>query len=126
MKKPRSYAVFEDGHEEDLLYLETSKSGHDIFATKSGIYRFHPTTDVIDGSKFRRLVPYFERLEADGTSHQINEIERVVIDERIPFEYRIDGLEGYTCGEILAPPNATDQDIRKLIMDDLKIQYRKE
>lgn len=35
MKQPRSYAVFADEHEEDLLYLETDKVGHTIFATKS-------------------------------------------------------------------------------------------
>lgn len=62
MKKPRSYAVFADEHEEDLLYLETDKVGHTIFATKSGIYRFHNETDTIDGSVFRRLVSYFEKL----------------------------------------------------------------
>lgn len=56
---------------------------------------------------------------------RIDEIKYVVVDERVPYEYKIDGLDGCVCGEILVPPNATDQYIRKLIMDDLKILYRK-
>lgn len=123
-KKPRSYAVFADEHEEDLLYLETDKVGHTIFATKSGIYRFHNETDTIDGSMFRRLVSYFEKL-GPTESNRTDEIKYVVVDERVPYEYKIDGLDGCVCGEILVPPNATDQYIRKLIMDDLKILYRK-
>lgn len=117
-------AVFADEHEEDLLYLETDKVGHTIFATKSGIYRFHNETDTIDGSVFRRLVSYFEKL-GPTESNRIDEIKYVVVDERVPYEYKIDGLDGCVCGEILVPPNATDQYIRKLIMDDLKILYRK-
>lgn len=124
MKKPRSYAVFADEHEEDLLYLETDKVGHTVFATKSGIYRFHNETDTIDGSVFRRLVSYFEKL-GPTESNRTDEIKYVVVDERVPYEYKIDGLDGCVCGEILVPPNATDQYIRKLIMDDLKILYRK-
>ena len=58
MKCPRSYAVFADEHEEDLLYLETDKAGHTIFAARSGIYRFHREVDAIDGSKFKRLASY--------------------------------------------------------------------
>lgn len=103
MEKPRSYAVFADEHEEDLLYLETDKVGHTIFATKSGIYRFHNETDTIDGSMFRRLVSYFEKL-GPTESNRTDEIKYVVIDERVPYEYKIDGLDGCVCGEILVPP----------------------
>lgn len=102
MKQPRSYAIFADEHEEDLLYLETDKVGHTIFATKSGIYRFHNETDTIDGSMFRRLVSYFEKL-GPTESNRTDEIKYVVVDERVPYEYKIDGLDGCVCGEILVP-----------------------
>ena len=125
MKKPRSYAVFEDGHEEDLLYFETSKSGHHIFATKSGIYRYYPEEYSVHNTSFVTRLSCFGRL-GPALTNRTDEIKYVAIDERIPYEYRIEGLEGYTCGEILVPPDATDQEIRKLIMNDLKIQYRKE
>lgn len=78
----------------------------------------------LEGSVFRRLVSYFEKL-GPTESNRTDEIKYVVVDERVPYEYKIDGLDGCVCGEILVPPNATDQYIRKLIMDDLKILYRK-
>lgn len=125
MKRPRNYAVYEDGHEEDLLYFEANKSGGSIFATESGIYRIWPDENRVTGVKFGKYPSHFDRL-GPVSSDRTDEIKYVTIDERIPYEYRICGDGACVCGSVLVPPDATDQDIRKLIMEDLDIQYRKE
>lgn len=125
MEQPRSYAVFEDGHEEDLLYLEINKSGGSIFATKSGIYRFCPIKDIIDGTKFKRLTSYFERLGADSTD-RTDEIKYVTVDERILYKYELNASGRHISGSVLAPPNATDSDVCKLIVEKMGIVFHKE
>lgn len=125
MKKPRSYAVFKDGHEEDLLYLEKGESGVYIFATKSGIYRYWPDEDMIDGTCFKHFCSHFDRV-GPKSSDPTDEIKYVAVDERVPYEYKIDGGGVYIRGKILVPPKYSDEKIRKLIMEDLDIQYRKE
>lgn len=125
MKKPRSYAVFEDGHEEDLLYYETSKSGNHIFATKSGVYRYWPEEHDLGDMCFTIRSPYFDRLGPTLTD-RTSEIKYVVIDERIPYKYEVCGSGAFICGSVLVPPKATDQEIHKLIVEDLEIRYEKE
>lgn len=122
MKKARNYAVFKDGHEEDLLYLERDSSGNAIFATKSGIYTFE---NHIDGASFISYYPCFYRL-GPTSFNPANEIDSVMFDDRSLYEYKIEGNGVYICGKILAPVNSDDKTIRKLIMEDLNIKYRKE
>ena len=44
-------------------------------------------------------------------------------DERIPFKYSIKGNGTVLTGKILAKPDVKDDEIRKMIMDDLEIDY---
>lgn len=124
-KKPRSILTFEDGHDEDLLYFERIKSGESIFATESGIYRFCPDRDIISETCIKRIPSHFERVRYDSFEYT-NNIKRVVIDERISYTYIFDKTGRRICGSVLAPINATDKDVCKLIVEDLEIKYQKE
>ena len=125
MKKPRSYAVFKDEHEEDLLYLEKGESGVYIFATKSGIYRYWPEKDCLSETCFKHYCSNFDRI-GPKSFYPTDEIKYVAVDERVLYEYQIESDGVYIRGKILVPPDYNDEKIRKLIMEDLNVKYRKE
>lgn len=123
MKKPRSYAVFIDGHDEDILYREIEHNGTYLFATKSGIYKFCSERICWDRNGFSVCAPpHFERVTSNE-SFPIVYIKSVHIDERKVYQYRIENLHTVIQGNILVPPKATDADIRKLIIENLKVEY---
>lgn len=122
MKKPRSYAVFFDGHEEDILYREFGTDGTYLFATKSGVYKFYPERKQWGSFGIDVLPSHFDRI-APTEVHRIDYIQSICIDERKVYQYRIKNSCTVIHGNILVPPKATDAEIRKLILEDLKVEY---
>ena len=124
MEKPRSYAVFEDEHEEDLLYFETNKSGHHIFATKSGIYRYWPEEYRVNDTSFITRPSYFDRL-GPALTDRTDEIKCVVIDKRVTYVYVLGGPDFNVHGEVVASEDADEEEIRQAIMKSLIVRYEK-
>lgn len=122
MKKPRSYAIFTDGHEEDILYREFGADGTCLFVTKSGTYKFYSERRQLNLSGIVVMSPCFERI-GPTEARIIDYIKSVCIDERKVYQYRIQNSCTVIHGNILVPPKATDAEIRKLIMEDLKVKY---
>lgn len=137
MNKPRSFAAFTDGHEEDIFYFEIKGPNTVLFATESGIYLYQKR-NMPDGLNGLHQSNYFFKILTDiennvpisisHTFHATNNIKSIVIDERIPYEYKLSSLDddGHCCGTIYALPDATEDDIHKAILKDLLIEYRKE
>lgn len=124
MNKPRSYATFKDGHEEDILYIEDRDDLGVLFATKSGIYRFCPDRDEIRGTSWVREPNHFERVHLDANK-PADDISFITIDRKVSYDYMISKDGVYIFGEILASPDACDEDIKDLIMDELSIEIQK-
>lgn len=120
MKKPRNYAIFTDGHEEDILYHELGTDGTYLFVTKSGTYKFYPERTQWDSFGIGIVPSHFERI-TPTESHHVDYIQSICIDERKVYRYWI--KHSCTVGNILVQPEATDAEIHKLILEDLKIEY---
>lgn len=121
----REYVTFKDGHEEDIVYLEDGNDLGVLFATKSGVYCFTPEKSNLRGTYVITTPNQFQRVHLDANI-RAEDIESVTIDRRISYEYEVDGGGVYIRGKILVPPDYNDEKIRKLIMEDLHIKYRKE
>lgn len=119
----RKYMTFKDGHEEDILYMEESENGV-LFSTSSGIYRFLPPREKIQGTYFIREPSKFVRVTTKGEAHEIN-IDSITIDERVAYEYSLQFNGGTMGGEILTSPNSDDKTICQLIIERLGVRYRK-
>lgn len=117
MKTPRSYVIFGNGIEEDILYFERAPHGDAIFATKSGIYRYREYDINTEDPKF---VVY--RISFDNRCNPVL-ITRIVFDDRVKYEYKYDPRESEF--EVFASKDATREEILKLIASDLKIDYKK-
>lgn len=122
--KPRSFVTFKDGHEEEIFYIEDNKNLGVLFATSSGIYCFKPATTVIRDSKIVRNPDQFQKIHLDANTYA-EEIDSITVDSRDVYEFEIYGYGSFICGEILMPPDATTQDVRKAITDTLDIRYEK-
>lgn len=112
----RSFAKFSDGHEEEIIFHKKYTNGV-MFATVSGVY---VARNRIDISKVVMSGPTVALTMAEEPG-----IEFVFIDERVTYEYIIHGDGAYIKGEILAKPDATRDDIRKAIAEDLTFSFEK-
>lgn len=129
MNKPRSYATFKDGHEEDIFYFKKYGENGIFFATESGVYRYNEAVVPIGvcglskSCKFFKLAP---SLRGDVLCFNVaSDIDTITIDDRIPYKFKIGANGTYIFGEVLASPDACDEDIKDLIVDELSIEIRK-
>lgn len=126
--KPYSYATFKDGHTEEIFYY---RRGGDavMFGTKSGIYVYHPYVSPAGVFGLRKEAEFYrigyEILGRKPAMFGESNIKSITIDERVPYEYEIESDGVYICGGVLDKPDADEDEIRKLIMDDLDIRYEK-
>lgn len=132
-EKPKSVAVFNDGHEEEITYLREFSNCVE-FATESGFYVFKGPELERDGI----INPIFYKLEAEDVHTfyrttvepkliPISSINAIRIDERISVKYKV--KIGNICREndILVPPRFSDLEIKNEILKDsgVDIQYEK-
>lgn len=111
METPRSYVIFADGTEEDILYFERNAFGDMLFSTKEGIYKY---SDKLNG---RKVV---QKTSVNGTYSTVN-IDHIVLDDRVLYRYTYN----YTLADfkILADKNATEEEILVLIAKNLGVTY---
>lgn len=133
----KSFATFKDGHTEEILYFEKVTDKQVMFATKSGVYVTKEGTVPASVFGLRPIMSFFKlRPSMDATfnrqlpcliSKEVHDIQSITLDERIPYGFEIYSDGVYITGKVLAAPDASDEEIRKLIMDDLDIRIdRKE
>ena len=128
--KPKSFVTFKDGHTEDIVYYQKRGYHQVLFATESGVYKYIENTTPFGACGYIRQNDFYKlHLGANGTDvcHEAEcGIQSITLDERVPYEYRIHGDIGDVTGTILADPDASEYKIKKLIMEDLEIEWRKE
>lgn len=110
----RSFAKFRDGHEEEIIFHKKYTNGV-MFVTASGVYiarNYADVTRVVMNGPTVTLA----MIEEPGIDH-------FFIDERVTYEYVIHGDGAYIKGEVLAKPDATRDDIRKAIAEDLTFSF---
>lgn len=121
METPRSYIRFEDGTEEDIVYFEKDLNGDIIFSTKNGIYKAKKVPGVIVGMLSARETFEISKMIAGGDFRKVY-YDRIRFDDRVKCEYDYNPRESEF--EILAPKNASEEDILKLIAKDLKLTWK--
>lgn len=121
METPRSYIRFEDGTEEDIVFFEKDLNGDIIFSTKKGIYKAKKVPGVIVGTLSTRETFEISKMTAGGGFCKIY-YDRIRFDDRVKYEYDYNPRESEF--EILAPKNASEEDILKLIAKDLKLTWK--
>lgn len=130
MAKTKSFVTFKDGHTEDIIYYQKRGCNKVLFATESGVYKYIDNAIPFGIVGLSRQYEFWKlHLGANDTDfcHEAAcDIQSITLDERVPYEYRIHGDLGYVTGSIIAPPNANEEEIKKLIMEDLEIEWRKE
>lgn len=122
METPRSYIRFEDGTEEDIVYFEKDLNGDIIFSTKNGIYKANKVPGVIVGMLSAPETFEIFKTTAGGDFRKVY-YDRIRFDDRVKYEYDYDPRESEF--EILAPKSASEEDILKLIMKDLKLTWKR-
>lgn len=137
MKKPRSFVTFQDGHEEEIIYYETYGATGVLFVTKSGVYlersyRIFKEAyyTPVNRTEFLRLSPIPNGIVETHCKPEFNyftmpDIKSVTIDERIPYKFYVKGNGAYIFGDVLVPPDASEETIRKLIADQLNIEFER-
>lgn len=124
-----SYVVFKDGHTEDIFYWQKSGDDAVLFATASGVY-IHKKSGFAPGVEFGlyRSTNFF-RVHLGGSPTFAIEAEdeygisHFYIDDRIKVHYLANGSGGV----VLVDKDATDEQIKLAILDDLdEFGYEKE
>lgn len=121
METPRSYIRFEDGTEEDIIYFEKDSNGDIIFSTKNGIYKAKKFPGVIVGMLSAPETFEISKMTAGGGFRKVY-YDRIRFDDRVKYEYDYNPRESEF--EVLAPKNASEEDILKLIAKDLKLTWK--
>lgn len=121
-----SFITFKDGHKEEIFYFKKYKNSGLIFATKSGVYGYREVTSIpgVCG-----IIPRYQfiKLGMEGpaptiTTEEAFDIASVTIDERIKIAYALTDREDgdvLDAGYVLVPPNATEDQIKLAVIDDL-------
>lgn len=123
MEERKSFATFKDGYTEEIFYFEKYSSDKILFATRSGVYiyqKFDPAPGMFG------LVPSTEffRISTSWTGPVLTCVEEYAIksftlDERVKVRFMIDG----EAGEILVAADATDEQIKVAILDEVLEGY---
>lgn len=127
----RNFATFTDGHEEEIFYYKKYGEAGLLFATQSGIYRFNYNTvpfgvmGLRRSSDFLKLVVDSDFGLVSPTFDPAPELKSIVIDERVPYVYVLDGQDYNVHGEVLASEDADEEEIRKAILDSVTVHYEK-
>lgn len=131
-EKPKSLAIFKDGHEEEILYMREFSS-YVEFSTKSGFYVYKNELNEygICGFCFYKLK--FELVHRSYSTtiepklELATDIKEIQIDERISIKYK--ARVGPLCreNEILVPRTFSDLQIKNEILknSEIDIQYEK-
>lgn len=123
-----SYVVFKDGHKENIFFWQ--KAGNDavLFATTSGVY-IHNNSDFAPGVfGLHRSTDFFQVHLGESPRFAIEatdefEISHIHIDDRVKVHYLANGSGGV----VLVDKDATDEQIKLAILDDLdEFEYEKE
>lgn len=104
--------------------MSTSKkdlNGDIIFSTKKGIYKANKVPGVIVGMLSAPETFEIFKTTAGGDVRKVY-YDRIRFDDRVKYEYDYDprGSEF----EIIAPKDASEEDILKLIAKDLKLTWK--
>lgn len=121
-----SFVTFKDGHKEEIFYFKKYNNGGLLFATTSGMYGFrrhHSISSVCGFGPQNQFI----KLGMEGptpivTAEEIFDIDSVTIDTRIKVAYALTDREDGDLlneGYVLVSPNATDDQIKLAIIDDL-------
>lgn len=131
----KSFATFKDGHTEEILYFEKVTDKQVMFTTKSGVYVSKEGTAPTCVWGLTATMTFFKlRPSMDATfnrqlpclvAKEVHDIESITLDERVQYEYAIDGDGVYITGEVTAAPDASDEEIKKLILEKLDIQIER-
>lgn len=123
MEERKSFATFKDGHTEEIFYFEKYGSDKILFATRSGVYiyrKFDPAPGMFG------LIPSTEffRISTSWTGPVLTcvaeyAIKSFTLDERVKVRFMIDG----EAGEILVAADATDEQIKAAILDEVLEGY---
>lgn len=125
----KGHVVFKDGHTEDIFFWQKRDNDAILFTTASGIY-IHKKSGFAPGVEFGlyRSTDFF-RVHLGGSPTFAIEAEdeygisHFYIDDRIKIDYWIAGCNGV----ILVDKDATDEQIKLAILDDLhEFEYEKE
>lgn len=127
----RNYAVFKDGHEEDIFYYKELPNDSVLFSTQSGIYFYNPDPDIPGAhgltvaQKFytirMRIVDQLTlpTLEFVGDPY----LRHIMIDRRIERRFTV---PNYGSGSVLVHPNASVESIAVAIMHEMGVKLEEE
>lgn len=134
----KSFATFKDGHTEDILYFERKNECAVLFTTKSGMYLYKKGVipECVAGMRvstdfFRLNMRFSKFLDRRGgditqlTCEENYDIQSITLDERVPYEFSIYADGVYITGEVMAAQDASEEEVRKLVLDDLDISIEK-
>lgn len=122
MEERKSFATFKDGHKEKIVYWEENGDAV-LFATESGVYMYRPITipsgvmGLVKSTDFCRV--YMGGKLALLDFKEEYSIGTITLDKRVKVRFMIDGEEG----EILVAADATDEEIKGAILDEVLTGY---
>lgn len=116
----KNFAKFTDGREEEIIFHKKYTNGV-MFTTVSGVYIARNCLGIL--TEFLKVVMTGPTVAL--TVIEEPGIDRIFIDDRFVYEYVIHGDGAYIKGEVLASPDATRDDIRKAIAEDLTFSFEK-
>lgn len=122
MEERKSFATFKDGHKEKIVYWEQNGDAV-LFATESGVYMYGPIPvparmmGLIKSTDFCRV--YMDGKLALLDFKEEYSIDTITLDKRIEYKYQVT-IKGTTYGgTVLLEPDATNDDIRLAIFDNM-------
>ena len=123
----KGYVVFKDGQTEDIFYWQKTGDDAVLFATASGVYIYKKSDFAPGGFGLHQSTNFF-RVHLGGSPTFAIEaadehgISHFYIDERIKVDYMVNG----SAGVILVDKDATDEQIKLAILDNLyEFEYEK-
>lgn len=125
--KTRSYAKFNDGHEEDIFYYKDLQQGCILFATKSGVYFYRPAPKApgvsgVCAQEFFTIQMDFcdnPTYFPDMFFHDDPYVQSIMIDRRIKRNFTV---PGHGDGSVLVSPNASTEELACAIMSELGVE----
>lgn len=123
----RSWAMFKDGHEEDIFYYKDLPHNHILFGTKSGVYIYRPSivSPAITGLKAQEFYTIKMSFHADPTIFpdisfvEDPYIQRIFIDRRIERKFTV---SGHGNGSVFINPEADSEDLAWAILNEMGVK----
>lgn len=139
MSNSRNLANFKDGHSENIYYYSKKSDGSIEFATESGIYLYsnrvkmsHTSELLSKELSMKSPMPVSNFFTITYSSFynaalidETYDIESIVINDEVSYEYTICGDGAYLTGVVTVPGGSDDETIRKAVAKSLDIRYIK-